>query len=199
MITIIDYNAGNLASVKYALNRLGFEYEITNDKEKVKEAKKIIFPGVGHAKDAMDNLFKLDLVEILQNIKVPFLGICLGMQIMFDMSEEGSVGCLGILPGKIKKFQNLDISKNNKIPHMGWNNIEIVRESVLFKGIANNSYFYFVHSYYASIDNYTLVKTNYINDFSVAFNYKNFYGVQFHPEKSGDIGEKILENFVKEI
>jgi len=196
MITIIDYKAGNLASVKYALERLGAEYEITSEQEKICQASKIIFPGVGHARDAMQNLAQLGLVKILQNISVPFLGICLGMQIMYEYSAEGDTKCLGLLPGKIQKFEPTpDMSL--KIPHMGWNNISQNKESSLLAGIKEEDYFYFVHSYYAPINDVTCAIANYICDFACAVHYKNFYGVQFHPEKSGEVGERVLKNFLE--
>lgn len=193
MIAIIDYNAGNLASVANALDKLNVKYFIAKKQTDLKKADKIIFPGVGHANTAMKNLEKLNLVNVLKNWDKPFLGICLGMQLMCEQSEEGNTKCLEIIKTKVKKFTD----KTLKIPHMGWNDVDFEKGNLLFKGIKNNSYFYFVHSYFVPINKNTIGKTKYNKNFSAAINYKNFYGLQFHPEKSGKVGLKILKNFVK--
>ena len=195
MIAIIDYQSGNLASVTNALKRIDAEFFISHDEKEIKKADKIIFPGVGHAGEAMKNLQKLRLINVLQNWKKPFLGICLGMQLMCKFSEEGSVECLSIVDENVKNFKN-QIKANLKIPHMGWNNVKILKDNLLFKNINNNEYFYFVHSYFVSNSKNAIGLTNYDLDFCSTIQYKNFYGVQFHPEKSGVVGLRVLENFV---
>ncbi len=200
MITIIDYKAGNLTSVQLGLEHIGFEVEITDKKEKVLAAERVIFPGVGAAKSAMANLRKLDLIEPVKEIiaeGVPFLGICIGMQLSFDFSEENDgTECMGLLPGKVKRFT--PSNPLDKIPQMGWNAVEQVREHPIFEGIENKSEFYFVHSYYPWPDNDgdIIGKTDYADvEFASCAGADNLVLTQFHPERSGRIGLKLLENF----
>lgn len=200
MIAIIDYDAGNLKSVEKALQYLGEECIVTRDKEKLLKADKIILPGVGAFGDAMEKLHKFGLVDVIHKLvkeNKPFLGICLGLQLMFESSEEGpGVKGLGLLPGKIVKFPE---KEGFKIPHMGWNSIDVKEGSRLFKGVSNNSYVYFVHSYYlqAENENDVAATTEYITHVHASVEHDNIFACQFHPEKSGDVGLKILENFAK--
>ena len=195
MISIIDYNAGNTCSVINALDRLGISYILTADHRKIQDSDKIILPGVGHAKAAMDNLIKRDLLGVLRNADQPFLGICVGMQLMAKMSTEGPTEALNIVKCTVQRFEFN--SKQIKIPHVGWNRISKNREHRIWHGIEDHSYVYFVHSYYMPIGDYTLCTTDYGIEYSAAIQKDNFIGVQFHPEKSGSIGEKLLKNFVE--
>lgn len=190
MIAIVKYNAGNIRSVQNALSRIGYESIITDDPDTLGGADKVIFPGVGEAKSAMSYLKAKGLDKVIQSLKQPVLGICLGLQLMCESSEEGRTSCLGIFPNKVKKFQG-----NAIIPHMGWNNFEETKGS-LFKKIAPTENVYFVHSYYAEIGQYTTAVCNYIQPFSAALEKDNFYATQFHPEKSADIGTLIMKNFL---
>ncbi|MFO7868160.1 MAG: imidazole glycerol phosphate synthase subunit HisH [Bacteroidales bacterium] len=189
-IAILKYNAGNIQSVSYALNRLNIEPIITNDADTINRADKIIFPGVGEASTAMKYLKKYNLDEVLVNTQKPVLGICLGMQLMCSHSEEGNVDCLGIFNTAVKRFPSQD-----KIPHMGWNTLETINGTLL-SSIDVRSYMYFVHSYYAEINSNTTTTCNYILPFSAGIEKENFFAFQFHPEKSGVIGAQILENFI---
>jgi glutamine amidotransferase len=190
-VVIIDYKAGNTQSVINALHRLDIKAKVTCDKQEILFADKVIFPGVGHARAAMEELNKRDLINTIREIKVPFLGICVGMQLLFDYSEEGNTACLSVIEGRIKKFDSTDY----KIPKMGWNTI-ISSSHQLFKGIDVPSFFYFVHSYYLPITDYTIATALYGESYSAAVQFNNFYGVQFHPEKSGVNGEQLLKNFL---
>ena len=190
MIAIIKYNAGNISSVKNALTRLGYESIITSDSEEILNADKVIFPGVGEASSAMKYLNERNLDKTILSIKKPMLGICLGQQLMCTYSEEGSTQCLGIFNTKVKKFPNTEL-----VPHMGWNNFSKVKGE-LFNGLENTNNVYFVHSYYAEINEQTTAVCDYIKPFSAAMQRDNFYATQFHPEKSADIGEQILKNFL---
>lgn len=198
MIAIIDYDAGNLKSVEKALQYLGEECIVTRDKEKLLKADKIILPGVGAFGDAMEKLHKFGLVDVIHKLvkeNKPFLGICLGLQLMFESSEEGpGVKGLGLLTGKIVKFPE---KEGFKIPHMGWNSIDVKEGSRLFKGVSNNSYVYFVHSYYlqAENENDVAATTEYITHVHASVEHDNIFACQFHPEKSGDVGLRILKNF----
>lgn len=198
MIAIIDYDAGNLKSVEKALQYLVEECIVTRDKEKLLKADKIILPGVGAFGDAMEKLHKFELVDVIHKLvkeNKPFLGICLGLQLMFESSEEGpGVKGLGLLPGKIVKFPE---KEGFKIPHMGWNSIDVKEGSRLFKGVSNNSYVYFVHSYYlqAENENDVAATTEYITHVHASVEHDNIFACQFHPEKSGDVGLRILKNF----
>jgi len=193
MIAIIDYNAGNVRSVKFALDRLGVESEITADFEKIKNAEKIIFPGVGEAASTMKFLNQTGIGNLILNLKQPVLGICLGMQLLCKSSEEGNVQCLNILPNEVKLFRGQE-----KIPHMGWNHIFNLKTN-LFKNIEEGAFVYFVHSFYAENSQFSIANCNYITSFAAALQKDNFYAVQFHPEKSGKIGEQILRNFVFDV
>ena len=192
-LVIIKYNAGNTKSVENALHRMNIQPIITDDIELIQKADKVIFPGVGHAAPTMHFLKEKKLDTIIKNLKQPVLGICLGQQLMCEFSEEGKVDCLGIFPVQVKKF-DLD-TKQYKIPQIGWNSIYDLR-SPLFNGLTENSFAYFVHSYYCEISPYTIATTDYGHPFSAALHKDNFYAVQFHPEKSADVGNKIIENFI---
>ena len=196
-IVIIKYNAGNIESVNNALNRLGVNAEITADHEKIRNADKVIFPGVGEASTTMAYLRENKLDELIVSLKQPVLGICLGLQLMCSHSEENDTQCLGIFNEKVKRF----IPKPGeeyitKVPHMGWNAIKDLK-SDLFTTDLENEYVYFVHSYYAEKSEHTIATCDYILPFSAALHRDNFYATQFHPEKSGTVGAKILENFLK--
>jgi glutamine amidotransferase len=190
---IIQYNAGNIQSVLYALERIGVTAQVTDDPEKILAADKVIFPGVGEASTAMQYLKERQLDHLIVSLKQPVLGICLGMQLMCAYSEENNTECLGIFNEQVKQFKPDNISI--KVPQMGWNTITHL-QSNLFKGLDENSYAYFVHGYYASIGKHTIAQTNYILDYSSALHKDNFYGVQFHPEKSAKAGEQIIQNFL---
>ena len=191
MIAIIKYNAGNIKSVQNALNRLGYECIITDDKETLLAAEKVIFPGVGEASTAMKYLKERALDEVILSITQPFLGICLGLQLMCKSTEEGNTSCLGIFDTEVKVFPPKD-----KVPHMGWNSFESC-EGALFNAVNTNDDVYYVHSYYAELCYETVAKCNYIQPFSAALQKDNFYATQFHPEKSADVGEQILKNFLE--
>ncbi len=193
-VAIVKYNAGNIQSVKFALSRLGVEQPIlTDDPDEIRSADKVIFPGQGEASTAMKSLREAGLVEVLKNLNQPFLGVCLGMQLMCAWSEENNTECIGIIPEKVVRFRN---NPGIKVPHMGWNNISDLK-SPLFNGIANNSYIYFVHSYYVPQCEQTIATCDYVLPFSAAIQKNNYYAVQAHPEKSADSGMLILENFLK--
>ncbi len=189
---IIKYNAGNIQSVLFALQRIHAEALVTDDADEISSADKIIFPGVGAAGSAMQYLKDRNLDILIKNLKQPVLGICLGMQLMCDFSEEGNTTCLGIFKEQVNRFP---ASSTFKIPQVGWNNVSALK-SPLFQNIPTESYCYFVHSYYASLGADSIATTDYILPFSAALNRNNFYGVQFHPEKSAGVGEKILQNFL---
>ena len=189
-ISIIDYGAGNVQSVLFALERLGFEGHVTNEWNIIKSADKVIFPGVGEASSAMKMLQETGLDVLIPTLKQPVLGICLGMQLMCKHSEEGNTNGLGIFDVNVVKFSN-----EVKVPQMGWNTIYNLK-TPFFEGIKENEFMYLVHSYYASISENTIATTNYEQEYSTALQCDNFYGVQFHPEKSGVFGEQILKNFL---
>jgi glutamine amidotransferase len=192
-VAIVQYNAGNVQSVLFALKRLGVEGILTDKPEILQTADRVIFPGVGEASSAMKYLKNKGLDRVIQNLTQPVLGICLGLQLLCKHSEEGNTECLGIFDLNVKKFPT---DKGSKVPHVGWNSIENL-QSELFSGIASGSYVYYVHSYYAEIGTATIAQTEYILPFSAALQYKNFYAVQFHPEKSSNVGEQILKNFLQ--
>lgn len=193
MIAIVDYNTGNLRSVKNALERLGCEYVLTDDPKVLLAAEKVIMPGVGNAADAMANLEAKGLVDVIKSIRRPVLGICVGMQIMCRDSEEGNAKCLGIFDSHVRRFPE---DPEAKVPHMGWNSISNL-DGKLFKGMAGGCHVYFVHSYYPELCPDTIATCRHGKKmFSAALKYENFYGTQFHPEKSGDVGEQILRNFI---
>ena len=199
MISIINYGMGNLKSVQNALNYLKINNQITNCRKEIVKAEKIILPGVGSYRKAMEELNNLNLIHLLrEEIEVknkPILGICLGMQLLSSWGEEGDIGGLGIIPGIVKKFR----LKKNKIPHIGFNNVSVFKDSILFNGINNHSDFYFVHSYHYILEKKenTLSKTFYETEFISGIQKENIFGVQFHPEKSQRNGLKLLENFNK--
>jgi glutamine amidotransferase len=190
-IAIIRYNAGNTQSVIYALNRLGIEPIVTDNPEELISCDKIIFPGVGEASTAMNYLNERGLNKLIPSFKQPVLGICLGLQLMCKHSEENDTDCLGIFPMNVKRFPPQD-----KVPQMGWNSITHLKGDLL-KGLKENDFVYFVHSYYAELHKeYTVAQTNYILDYSSAIQKGNFYAVQFHTEKSSEVGAQILKNFI---
>lgn len=192
-VAIIKYNAGNIFSIDYALRRLGIEPVITADKELIRKADKVIFPGVGEAKNTMEYLHEHQLDRLITDLKQPVLGICLGMQLMCRHSEEGDVPCLGIFDVDVKRFQ--PVRHEDKVPHMGWNTIQYT-DKLLFNGFEQEEFVYFVHSYYVPLNDFTAARTDYILPFSAALHKDNFYATQFHPEKSGKTGERILQNFL---
>jgi glutamine amidotransferase len=191
---IIQYNAGNIQSVLYALERLGTTAQVTDNPEIIKAADKVIFPGVGEASTAMAYLKERQLDKLLVSLTQPVLGICLGMQLMCTHSEENDTTCLGIFEEQVKLFSPAGLAF--KVPQIGWNTITQLKTN-LFKEVSENSYAYFVHGYYASIGAHTIGVTDYILPYSCALQKDNFYGVQFHPEKSATIGEKIIKNFLE--
>ena len=189
-IAIIDYGAGNIQSIQFALERLGFEGILTNDIKAIQSADKVIFPGVGEASSAMKKLKASGLAEIIPNLTQPVLGICLGMQLMCNRSEEGNTKGLGIFDVNVQRFSNAV-----KVPQMGWNTITNLKTD-LFKNTKENEYIYLVHSYYAPKCAERIASTDYEFEYASALQKNNFYGVQFHPEKSGTAGEQILKNFL---
>jgi len=196
-IVIIKYNAGNIRSVDNALQRLGYKAEISPDPEKISKADKVIFPGVGEASSTMSYLRKTGLDNVVRGLKQPVLGICLGMQLMCSYSEEGHVDCLNIFDEKVRKFQLPEPNlRNIKIPHMGWNKIYDLK-SDLFDPSLEGEYVYFVHSFYVAQGPDAAATTDYILPYSSALQKDNFFATQFHPEKSGPVGERILTNFLK--
>ena len=194
MIAIVKYNAGNIFSVYCALKRLGYEAVITDDANVLKSADKVIFPGVGEARAAMEHLNKTGLSDVIRNLKQPVLGICIGMQLLCHHSEEGDVDCLDIFDTDIVRFN--PSTPELKVPQMGWNQIETLK-TTLFKEVTDGSYVYYVHSYHAPICDYTIATTDYDGKYSAALHKDNFYATQFHPEKSGSVGEQILKNFLE--
>ncbi|MBQ7554735.1 MAG: imidazole glycerol phosphate synthase subunit HisH [Bacteroidaceae bacterium] len=200
-IAIIDYNAGNIRSVENALRRLGVEPVITADKQLVSEADKVIFPGVGEAATTMSFLRHENMDTLIKGLKQPVLGICLGMQLMCKHSEEGDTDCLGIFDAEVRQF--VSQRHEDKVPHMGWNTLYDMKADnygkSLFMDVAEEAYVYFVHSYYVPVGDYTAATTDYILPFSAAIQQDNFYATQFHPEKSGSVGEQILKNFLFKI
>ena len=193
-VAIIKYNAGNIFSVLYALKRIGIEAVVTDDFDTIRNADKVIFPGVGEASSAMAYLKEKGLDKLIVSLKQPVLGICIGEQLMCRYSEEGNVDCLGIFDVDVKRFDN-STQPEIKIPHMGWNTIS-ASNNPLLKGI-DGKFVYFVHSYYAPVCSHTIATCDYITPYSAALHRDNFYATQFHPEKSGDVGELILKNFIE--
>jgi len=193
VLTIIKYNAGNIRSVLFALERIGMKAEVTDDVHKIRSADKVIFPGVGEASTAMHYLKERGLDVVIKNLKQPVLGICLGMQLMCRYSEENSTECLGIFDEDVRRYRE---GSGLKVPQIGWNDIYDLKTD-LFTGVRDKSFCYFVHSYYASLGKHTIATTNYMQPYSSALQKDNFYGVQFHPEKSAEVGESILLNFLR--
>ncbi len=200
-IAIIKYNAGNIRSVLYALERIGYSATVTDNADEIRNSDKVIFPGVGEASTAMNYLKDRNLDKLICSLTQPVLGICLGMQLMCKYSEENDTKCLGIFDEDVRKFKSrklsgqIPIGTKVKIPQIGWNNIYDLK-TALFKNVTGNSYCYFVHGYYASVGEHTIAATDYIQPYSSALCKNNFYGVQFHPEKSAVAGERILANFL---
>lgn len=196
-LAIIKYNAGNIQSVLYALERIGVEAVVTDDTEQIGKADKVIFPGVGEASSAMRYLKERKLDELIKGLKQPVLGICLGMQLMCRYSEENHVDCIGIFEEEVRFFGNAGVvDRRMKIPQIGWNTIYDLKSSLL-KGIPERSYVYFVHGYYAALGNDTIATADYILPYSAGLFKDNFYGLQFHPEKSAETGDRILKNFLE--
>ena len=193
-IAIIKYNAGNIRSVLYALERIGHTAIVTDNADEIKNADKVIFPGVGEASTAMNYLKDRNLDTLICSLTQPVLGICLGMQLMCKYSEENDTKCLGIFDENVKKFKVK--SEKLKVPQIGWNSIYDLKTD-LFNNVTENSYCYFVHGYYASNGEHTIATTDYVQPYSSALRKNNFYGAQFHPEKSATAGERILSNFLK--
>ncbi len=193
-IVIIKYNAGNIFSVKNAIARLGAEAIVTDDLQIIKQADKVIFPGVGEASSTMKHLYETGLDAVIKGLLQPVLGICLGMQLMCRDSEEGRIDCLGIFDTPIKRF--VKQKNEEKIPHMGWNTLHDLK-SPLFSSVSEGEYVYYVHSFYAPVCSETIATTDYIQPFSGALHKDNYYATQFHPEKSGDVGERILKQFLE--
>ena len=195
-IVIIKYNAGNIQSVLYALERIGATAIVTDDIEQIQSADKVIFPGVGEASTAMNYLRERKLDEVIKNLRQPLLGVCLGMQLMCAFSEENNTRCLNIFDETVQRFapQTQDV----KVPQIGWNDIYHL-QSPLFHNLPENSYCYFVHSYFAALGKHTIATVNYVQPYSAALQKNNFYGVQFHPEKSAEAGELIYKNFIEKI
>ena len=191
-IAIIKYNAGNVASVMYALDRIGQKYQLTDDHEQIKKADKVIFPGVGEASTAMAYLKEKGLDTLIKGLKQPVLATCIGMQLLCKHSEEGNTDCIGVFDVEVKKF----ISKDLKIPHVGWNSIVKRGENPLMKGLKEEEFVYFVHSFYAPVNQYTTAVCEYEQPFSAMLHKDNFYAAQFHAEISGKAGEQILKNFL---
>ena len=191
MIGIIDYKAGNLASVQNACRRLEVDCFVSSDADELAKADGIIFPGVGHAESAMAALTEVKLDQFLRETELPVLGICLGMQLLFTSSEESTGACLGLIEGRLKKFD----PQQSKVPHMGWNTVNLRSEHPLVSGLGSSPWFYFVHSYYAPVADYTLGTCEYQTTFSAIVARENYMGVQFHPEKSGRSGEQLLLNY----
>jgi len=191
-IAIIKYNAGNVASVMYALDRIGQNYQLTDDHEQIKKADKVIFPGVGEASTAMAYLKEKGLDQVIKGLKQPVLATCIGMQLLCKHSEEGNTDCIGVFDVEVKKF----ISKDLKIPHVGWNSIVQKGENPLMNGLKEEEFVYFVHSFYAPVNAYTTAVCEYVQPFSAMLQKDNFYAAQFHAEISGKAGEQILKNFL---
>ena len=196
-VAVVKYNAGNIRSVINALRRLGVEPVLTDDADELRGADRVLFPGQGEARQAMTYLRHHHLDEVLRSLTQPVLGICIGQQLLCSHSEEGDTPCLGIFPAVVRRFQPR--RHEDKVPHMGWNSLHFGEgaRSPLLRGIAEEAYVYFVHSYYVPVCPWTATETMYIQPFSAALHRDNFYATQFHPEKSGSVGERILRNFLE--
>ncbi|WPR76082.1 imidazole glycerol phosphate synthase subunit HisH [Algoriphagus sp. NG3] len=194
-IAVIKYNSGNVQSVLYALERLGAEATLTDDPEQIRTADKVVFPGQGEASTAMRYLKERKLDGLIKDLKQPFLGVCLGLQLLCEHSEEKDTECLGIFPVKVKRFVP-ENSKEFKVPHVGWNELENLADNPLLQDLPPNPFVYYVHSFYAELSEYTIAQTHYIHDFSGILRRDNYYAIQAHPEKSGLVGEKLLSNFL---
>ncbi|OBW91598.1 imidazole glycerol phosphate synthase [Gallibacterium genomosp. 3] len=194
-IIIIDTGCANLSSVKFAIDRLGYQAEISRDLNQIQQADKLLLPGVGTANAAMNNLQQRNLINTIQQLTQPVLGICLGMQLMTQFSQEGNLSTLGLIDGQTEKLPEAGLP----LPHMGWNQVNFVEDQPLFADIPNGSYFYFVHSFAVLPNQHTIATCDYGVPFSAALNNGNFYGVQFHPERSGKVGSQLLRNFVENL
>jgi glutamine amidotransferase len=194
-VALIKYNAGNIQSVCYALERLGVEAELTDDPQKISTADRVIFPGQGEASSAMAYLKERNLDQVIRDVKQPFLGVCLGLQLLCTHSEENNTTCLGIFPQLVKRFIPSE-SRQEKVPHVGWNSIENLVYNPLLKDLPDARHLYYVHSYYATLGEGTLATTHYIQDFTAILHRANYWAIQAHPEKSSTLGEKVLENFL---
>jgi glutamine amidotransferase len=194
-VALIKYNAGNVQSVRYALERLGVEAELTDDPEKISTADRVIFPGQGEASSAMAYLKERNLDQVIRDVKQPFLGVCLGLQLLCTHSEENNTPCLGIFPQLVKRFIPSE-SGQEKVPHVGWNSIENLVDNPLLKDLPEAKHLYYVHSYYATLGEGTLATTHYIQDFTAILHRANYWAIQAHPEKSSTLGEKLLMNFL---
>lgn len=193
-IVIIDYGAGNITSVTNALQRLGIQPELTSDAGAIRSADGVIFPGVGQASAAMEKLRASGLDTLIPELRQPVLGVCLGMQLMCTATEEGGVTGLGVFPARVKRF--VPEAAADRVPHMGWNKLEDISSRIIPAGNSHAPFTYFVHSYYAELSSWTSARSTFILPFSAALEKENFYGVQFHPEKSGPFGQEILKNFI---
>lgn len=193
-VAVIKYNAGNIYSVVHALKRLGVEPLVTDDAQAIREAGHVVFPGQGEAAKTMEYLRQRGLDNVICSLRQPVLGICIGMQLMCSHSEEGDTDCLGIFDVPVRKFHTED--HHLKIPHMGWDTLTHLKGE-LYKGIDEGAYVYFIHSYYVPLCAHTVAANDYITPFSASLQKNNFYATQYHPEKSGSIGETILDNFLK--
>jgi glutamine amidotransferase len=193
-VAIIDGGGANIASLTFALERLGWTGQVTSSHDEIARASHVILPGVGAAEDAMDRLNKSELTELIGQLQQPFLGICLGMQLLFEKSEENDTDCLAVLPGTARLFES---SPDRSVPHMGWNQIRHTRESRLLTEIPDGTHFYFVHSYAVDVTENTVATTNYGGEFTAVVERDNFMATQFHPERSGQSGSRILKNFLQ--
>jgi glutamine amidotransferase len=193
-LAIIDSGGANIASLRYAIERLGFESDLTTDPRRLREATHVILPGVGAAADCMARLEKAELVETIRSLTQPLLGICVGMQLLFEASEEGNVSCLGLLPGRVRRFADRD---GLPVPHMGWNQLELRADSPLFEGIESGDYVYFVHSYALPFTPNTIATAEYGEPFTAVVQRGYVYGAQFHPERSAQAGALLLRNFLR--
>ena len=193
-VAIIDSGGANIASLRFALERLGASSTLTVDADELRAAPRVILPGVGAAADAMQRLESLRLVEIIRDLRQPVLGICLGMQLLFEASDEGDTRCLGLLPGRVERFPDRD---GFPVPHMGWNQLDFEADAALLTEIGRGDYVYFVHSYRAPVGPWTVATSDYGGQFSAVVRQRNFHGAQFHPERSGQVGARLLAGFLE--
>jgi len=193
-LAIIDSGGANIASLQFAVERLGIASDLTTDPQKLLDASHVILPGVGAAADCMGRLQSAGIVDTIRSLRQPVLGICVGMQLLFESSEEGDVPCIGLLPGRVRRFENRD---GMPVPHMGWNQLELRRESPLLEDISDGDYVYFVHSYAAPTSADTVASTSYGSSFSAIVQRGNVHGAQFHPERSAKVGSLLLRNFIR--
>jgi glutamine amidotransferase len=193
-LAIIDSGGANIASLRFAVERLGIESELTTDPGRVRSASHVLLPGVGAAADCMSRLQRVGLVDTIRSLKQPLLGICVGMQLLFESSEEGDVACLGVLPGRVRRFADVD---DLPVPHMGWNQLEFTADSPLLDDIEPGDYVYYVHSYAAPVNRLTLATSDYGGPFSAMVQRDNVFGAQFHPERSARTGARLLQNFLQ--